>query len=210
MPMNLNILVTDATKSFLRCLLKPLLNWGAVCCLFLSLPLYAANYYLMEGGAREGYIKIDLELQPGLVADVLGDSWIISAKNLRDVDGIHSKYINLVIYELKRTDELGTELFLADADPGLAPIFKGTGGTFQIATGSVNVFFAQDLNQEGVQKFFEDFAITRYRKLGWGKNGYEVFVAPGLPALELADRLRILPLVAKAYPDLWTNSYKIQ
>lgn len=175
-----------------------------------SSPSFAVNYYLMDGNAREGYVKVDLELIPGLAADVLGDSWIISANNLKHIEGINDKHINLVIYDLRRKDELGTELFLADADPGLAPVFRDVGGYYQIATGQVRVVFAQDLSEEQVKNFFADFGITRYREVSWQENGYVASVAPGIPALELADRLRIMPQVWETYPDMWRNSYSVQ
>lgn len=178
--------------------------------LLISAPVFAGNYYLTEGNAREGYIKIELELIPGLVADILGDRWLMTAKNLQHIDGISNKYINLVIYNLRRQDELGTELFLADAEPGLAPVFKDIGGNYQIVTGRVRVVFSLELNQEQVRGFFEDFGITKFSKLSWQDNGYEVAVAPGLPALELADRLRIMPQVLETYPDIWMNRYSIQ
>ncbi len=178
--------------------------------LFLCPSVFAGNYYLMEGNAREGYIKIELELIPGLVADILGDGWLMAADNLKHIDGINEKQINLVIYNLHRQDELGTELFLADAKPGLTPVFKDIGGTYQIVTGNVRVVFALDLSHEQVQGFFEDFDITKFRKISWQKNGYEVSVAPGIPALELADRLRIMPQVLETYPDIWMNRYSIQ
>lgn len=175
-----------------------------------SMPSFAANYYLMEGNAREGYVRIDLELVPGLVADVLGDDWLMSAKNLQEIEAINTKYTNLVIYDLRNKGELETELFLAEAAPGLAPVFKDIGGHFQIVTGKVRVVFAQDLGEEQVKNFFEDFGITKYREVSWQENGYEVSVAPGVPALELADRLRIMPQVWETYPDMWMNRYSIQ
>ena len=182
---------------------------------FLSLfclPAFAVtNYYFTEGNENDGYWKVYLELEPGLVADILSDKWRISSDDMKWIKELKEDYKDLQIYSLHVETTAATEEFLRQAGPGIAPVFKSAGGNYQVVTGEVNVFFNIDLQEDLVIDFFagEGIGISQINKLNWGKNGYQVSVAPGLPALDLVNRLRIYPQVGQVYPNFWRTGYEL-
>lgn len=180
--------------------------------LSLSQLSHSTNYYLLEEDSQGNLREYYYELEPGLVADIVGDRWTISRKDNRQIGGLVQDFGNIVIYKLKFDTKVATEDFLAQASPGLAPVFSAPGGNYQIITGEVNVFFALDLAEDQVRDFFisEGISAKDFRPLSWGENGYQITTAPGLVALELANKLRIFPQVEKVYPNLWRNGYGVQ
>lgn len=91
----------------------------------------------------------------------------------------------------------------------LSPVFTdnaGGAGRMRALPGNVIVYLPADWNEATVRAWAQRQGVVIDRKMDIGKNAYIVKTAPGLPALETANRLYASGEVVRAFPDWWQET----
>ena len=90
----------------------------------------------------------------------------------------------------------------------VSPVFSDNagGGRMRALPGDVIVYLPADWNEAAVQAWARQQSVTIDRKMDIGKNAYVVKTAPGLPALETANRLHASGDVVRAFPNWWQET----
>lgn len=90
----------------------------------------------------------------------------------------------------------------------VSPVFtdRAGAGRMRALPGNVIVYLPPDWNEAAVQAWAQQQGVVIDRKLDIGKNAYVIKTAPGLPALETANRLHASGEVVRAFPDWWQET----
>ena len=85
---------------------------------------------------------------------------------------------------------------------GDLPVFRTDTGQLVSPIGGVILMFDRSWSEQVVDGFLKSNDLTEVKPLGL-PNAYLVHTEPGLEAIELANRLALLPGVAASSPNLW-------
>lgn len=90
----------------------------------------------------------------------------------------------------------------------VSPVFTDNAGAGRMRAlpGNVIVYLPADWNESAVRAWAQKQGVIIDRKMDIGKNAYIVKTAPGLPALETANRLYASGEVVRAFPDWWQET----
>ena len=90
----------------------------------------------------------------------------------------------------------------------VSPVFTDHAGAGRMRAlpGNVIVYLPPDWNDAAVQTWAQRQGVAIDRKMDIGKNAYVIKTAPGLPALETANRLHASGEVVRAFPDWWQET----
>lgn len=85
-----------------------------------------------------------------------------------------------------------------------SPVFRDSeGGTMRALPGNVIVRLDPSWTEPQLAAWLKENSLTELRRLPIGRNILVVFSPPGLPALDLANRLQESGKVVSAQPEWW-------
>lgn len=154
----------------------------------------AYSHFWYDGGQKR-----PLAVDPELVGEVQ----VASGRAARSAGGVTHAPIKIRKRSLLQTRT-------SDGVP-TTPVFRdsnSTGASMRALPGHVLVHFPAEWSDQQVRDWARRERVAIGERLDFGRNIYLVLSAPGLPALELANRLYETGDVVAAYPNWWQEMRK--